>query len=427
MMHNTPPLPSSAVTATPYPHHLTIMHTTCHTAWGGLERRIFNESCWMAEHGHCIIIAAPPNTPLAEKAQNRCFEPNPWQYLPINFTNKSMGKDFFKLITHYKKRRPDVLNTHGNIDSKVALSAAKAFSLMVKKEIPCKILSRHISAHVKPTWYNKTLYGTLCDHIFTTADYTSKHLIATLNLDRNKVYTMPSGIAPMNHLPDRKIARKKLASDLGLAQDSHFIGFVGRVSPDKGVSDIVLAFLKIAHIFKHHHLVIVGDGEKEYLAKLQKIIHQDGTEHLKMPDQSTIKKTRTQSKKQDANLKDRIHFIGFHENIWPFIRAFDCKILATAKQFEGISQALLEAMFARCPVIASAYGGTPEIVRHAETGFLFKPHNSDEIADRICDVLNNETQTNRIVEQAFKNVKSKYTINTMGKRTLAIYKQTTHM
>ncbi len=428
-MHKTH-LPPSAVTAALSPHYyppLTIMHTTCHSAWGGLERRIFNEACWMAKHGHRIIIAAPPNTPLAEKVQKKCFGPNPWQYLPIKFINKSMVKDFFMFINHYKKIRPDILNTHGNIDSKVALSAAKAFLFMEKREIPCKILSRHISAHVKPTWYNKMLYGTLCDHVFTTADYTTQHLISTLNLTPRKVLTMPSGITPMDHLPDRKIAREKLASDLGLAQDSHFIGFVGRVSPDKGVGDIIRAFLNIKEKLPHHHLVIVGDGETDYIASLieqaEGEVTLNGTPHtetMRSPQPVKISGSMEAINPPDQ-CQQRIHFMGFRENVWPYLAAFDCNVLASATQFEGISQALLESMFAKCPAIASNSGGSPEIITHGQTGLLFIQNDPADLSRQLLTLLHSANLGKNLADNAFSQVKTRHTLDAMGHRTLKIY------
>lgn len=388
---------------TAVPTYFTIMHTTCHRAWGGLERRIFNESRWMAAKGHHIVIAAPPDTPLSLRAQQRAEEEGDrrWQYIPIQFTGRSMVHDFFKLIRCFKSIQPDILNTHGNTDAKVALSAAAAFSMVHKKEaIPCKILSRHISAHVKPTWYNRQLYGNLCDRIFTTAAYTSRHLAKTLHLNKEKVLTLPSGITPPNDLPDRASARQNLAADLGLPQDVRFVGFVGRVSPDKGVGIIVQAFLKTMEQFPHHHLVIVGSGEADYLASLKK---------------------NPQSTKKNGQCSPRIHFVGFNENVWPYLTAFDCHILASATQFEGISQALLEAMFARCPVIASNTGGTPEIITHGKTGLLFPPNDAAALSHGLMQLISDPDLAKQMTLAAFSQVNTLHTIDAMGHRILDIY------
>ncbi len=133
---------------------IRILHTTCHTQFGGLEKRIFNEACWMAEKGHEIIIVAPRNTPLHDKSKAKGFLTH-----DAAFKRTSLAKDFFSLRALFKKFRPQVLNTHGNEDSKIALSAAMGMG------IPFRILSRHISAHVKKSLHNILLYKYLCDYV----------------------------------------------------------------------------------------------------------------------------------------------------------------------------------------------------------------------------------------------------------------------
>jgi len=403
---------------------MKIMHTTCHREFGGLEKRVYNESCQMAEKGHKLIIAAPANTPLMVKCLNRGF-----QCLPIEFTVKSALKDYFALKRLYSKLKPDVLNTHGNTDSKIALAAAwnmqaikgknkniRITSGLSKQEwiidkssinstIPCTILSRHVSADVKPSWYNRLLYNRLCKYVFTTADYTTNHLISNLDMDPERIFTLPSGIIPPAEMPERNTARHNLAAELTTSLSpeakhqinahSRFIGFVGRVSQDKGVDAIIKAFLLIAEKLPDYHLVIVGQGDNKFVDEMKKLVKQ--TRH-----------------------SESIHFTGFKENTWPYYRAFDCNILAS-QEVEGISQSLLEAMYAKCPVAGSKIGGTCDIIRDGETGLLFGPNQSEEIAQCILHILNERIATEMRVDAAFEMVKERYIIDSMINQILNCY------
>jgi hypothetical protein len=69
--------------------HYKILQTTCHTQWGGLEKRIFNESVWMAQKGHTIIIVAPAKTPLFNKAKEYGFKT-----FAVEFKRIGMIKDY---------------------------------------------------------------------------------------------------------------------------------------------------------------------------------------------------------------------------------------------------------------------------------------------------------------------------------------------
>lgn len=406
---------------------MLIMHTTCHRQFGGLEKRIYNESCQMAEKGHKIIIAAPAKSPLMVKSLKRGFI-----CIPVEFTAKSSLRDYFALRRIYKIVKPDVLNTHGNTDSKIALAATLQLSIKrtdteekrtekilvakrygkdkiaIKSSVPCTILSRHISADVKPSWYNRLLYKRLSRYIFTTADYTTDHLISNLNVAPDRIFTLPSGILPPAELPGHERARGDLAAEINRAEArtdlnsaSRFIGFVGRVSEDKGVSSIIKAFLLIAELITKkdpaYHLVIVGHGESKFIDEMRNMVDQ-------------------------TRYKGFVHFTGFKENTWPYYRAFDCTILAS-REVEGISQSLLEAMYARSPVAGSKIGGTCDIIRDGETGLLFSPDNSEEIAHSILYILNDKVATESRIDAAFKMVLERYSIDSMVSQILKCYQK----
>ena len=367
---------------------LKIIHTTCHTQFGGLEKRIFNESCWMAERGHDIVIAAPRDTPLYDKAKKNGF-----LTLDAEFKRTSLVRDFPALRKLFKKFRPHILNTHGNEDSKIALSAAMGTG------IPLRILSRHISAHVGKSWYNALLYKYLCHQVFTTADYTTRHLMVTFGLPKERVQTVSSGIIPPKSLVEKTDARERLAREFGLDSPTRFVGFVGRVSSDKGVDIMIRAFHRVASRIPHH-LAVIGTGTDGYLADLKTCAGK-------------------------MNIGHRVHFTGFREDVWPYYRALDCNMLASRDingiPFEGIPQSVLEAMYAGCPVIGSMSGGIPDVISHDGTGLLFRTDDEEDLSEKLLQTLNDETSSGNRSENAFKMVISHHTIDAMGNKILGIY------
>ncbi|OGR28283.1 MAG: glycosyl transferase group 1 [Desulfobacterales bacterium RIFOXYA12_FULL_46_15] len=368
---------------------LKIIHTTCHTEFGGLEKRIFNESSWMAEKGHDIIIAAPGNTPLYNKAMEKGFITH-----DVKFKRSGIVKDFLALRKLIRNFKPHVLNTHGNEDTKIALSAAMGTG------IPLKILSRHISAHVGKSWYNGLLYHHLCNYVFTTADYTTRHLIKTFGIPNERVRTVSSGIIPPAILVEKAEAKKRLAKELSLDSSARFTGFVGRVSRDKGVDVVIKAFYRASSRIPHH-LAIIGTGTDEYLADLRACA-------------------------KDLNIEHRVHFTGFREDVWPYYRALDCKMLASRDingiPFEGIPQSILEAMYAGCPVIGSESGGIPDVIKSGITGLLFRVDDEGDLSEKLLQTLDNEAASRARSENAFRMVQDHHTIDAMGDKILRIYR-----
>jgi glycosyltransferase involved in cell wall biosynthesis len=368
--------------------HYKIIHTTCHTQWGGLEKRIFNEAVWMRNQGHQIIIIAPRESPLFKRAKKQGFH-----VYAISFSRIGFIADYRNLVRIFQNELPDIVNTHGNSDTKIALPAAE------KTKVPCRIISRHISAHVKNSWYNRLLYKRLCHYVFTTADYTTRHLQTLFNLKDTQVFSIPSGILPPDTLPSRESARKNLAETLGCPSDTRFLGFVGRLSEDKGVVTLVQAFQQLSrHI--PHHLVLVGDGPDAYRDRLEKM-------------------------GRDSDTRSRIHFTGFMDDVWPVYRALDCKVLASRNihgiPFEGVPQALLEAMYCACPVIGSRTGGIPDIIDHDTTGLLFSDNDANELSEMILQTLRNTDAAQQRAKTAKEKVEKHHTIDAMGKKILTIY------
>jgi glycosyltransferase involved in cell wall biosynthesis len=370
--------------------HDKIIHTTCNTQWTDLEKRIFSESLWMEQNGHKIIIAAPKNTPLFLKAKQHGFK-----VYGIEFRRFSTIKDYKSLKNIFYNEKPDVVNTHGNRDSGIALYAAK------NEDVPLRILSRHTSTHVKNSWYNRIIYKKLCHYIFTTSDYTAKHLQKKLKLNHMRIFSMPNGITLPDSLLDRDEARQALATELGLDPETRFIGFAGQISRKKGVSTILRAFKNIKSKLSGYHVAIVGEGSKKYLNFLYNLA-------------------------KDLQIANSVHFVGPKENVWPYYRGFDCKILPSKDingiPFEDIPQALLEAMYCSCPVIGSESGGIIDIIEHEKTGLLFKTQNPSDLADKILQTLHDKTATKKRVETAYELAIKKHSIDTMGRNIIRIYR-----
>ncbi|QTA93824.1 glycosyltransferase family 4 protein [Desulfonema magnum] len=351
--------------------------------------RVFNESRWMAEKGHHIIIAAPKHSPLYKKASQEG-----WEVCDISFDKFGMLRDFFRVRSLLKKIRPHVLNTHGNTDTKVALTAARGL------EIPCVIRSRHSTPRVRNSWYNRILYKKLTCYIFTSANFVKHQLVRDLDVSENRIFSLPSGFFPPSDLPEHEEARQNLATELNVSPQTRFVGFVGRLSNEKGLSFLTDAFAKISNtplrrgdMMPDYHLVLVGKGG--FLSALEDQV-------------------------QEKKIRDKVHFLGFRENPWPYFRAFDCHVLASSK-YEAAAQSVQQAMYARCPVVGTDAGGIPDLIVHEKTGLLVPPDNSNLLAEAILNTITAPDASEQRAENAFQFVSANHTMDAMGGKILDIY------
>jgi glycosyltransferase involved in cell wall biosynthesis len=361
---------------------LKIVHTESHRSWGGQESRVLSECLWMKKNGHRVWLAAPARSQLYARAQVAGLDV--WA---MGFNNLSAVSDFIGLRRRLRKIAPDVLNTHGNMDAKVGLMAARGLS------IPCIVRSRHHSHPVSPSWYNKWMYRYLSHYIFTTAQAVADQIVRDLLVDPAKVVSVASGIVVPTVLTPRETAIRQMQETFALDRDVRFVGSVAMLRDWKGHRYLVEAFGAISAAFPRHHLVIVGDGDE--MAALNR-------------------------QGESCGLTGRIHFTGFRDDPWPCFRAFDLNVLASTKN-EGIPQVLLQAMVAGCPVIGTRVGGIPDIVDDGLNGWLVAPSDATALAGAMSAILIDPQKAQERARRASRYVADHYTIDAMGRRILDLY------
>ncbi|MCP3941312.1 MAG: glycosyltransferase family 4 protein [Desulfobacteraceae bacterium] len=360
---------------------LNILHTVSNNQWGGQERRVYNECRWMNQKGHAITIITPKDTPLYKKSKTRG-----WQTHGIEFKKHGILGDFFKIKSILKDFKPDVLNTHGNMDAKLALTAAR------KMNIPCVILSRHITPAVNNTWYNRLLYTKLCTYVFTTADCTTRQIIQDLGVPEDRAFTISSGIIPPQKKLSRQTAREKIARELDQDANTRYIGYIGRFDPAKGLMELLQAFAQIKNHIPEYRLVMVGQTIPWYDLK---------------------------KKAKELGVETLVFFTGYKKDPWPYYRAFDCKVLAS-RDNEGIAQSLLEAMFSGCPVIGTNVGGIPDIIKDQENGLITPPKDPTALASKLLKTIKDTKETAKRVKNASQFVSRNHTIDVMGEKILKL-------
>ena len=161
----------------------------------------------------------------------------------------------------------------------------------------------------------------------------------------------------------RKLSRKDARRELGIKGDKKVILCVANLRAEKGHEYLVEAMESVSTHYHESTLFVVG---QDYLkGRIKDLV---------------IKK----------NLQDRIFFAGFvpPDKLPKYMRAADIFVLPSLR--EGLPIALLEAMAAGLPIVATNVGGMPEIIKEDENGFLVEPMDSQQLAKKIIFLLQNE-------------------------------------
>jgi L-malate glycosyltransferase len=164
----------------------------------------------------------------------------------------------------------------------------------------------------------------------------------------------------------------------------------------KGQTDLLHAMREVARLRPEARLVLVGDGARRPL--VERCARQLG-------------------------IAEHCQFLGHRRDVAAILAR--AQLAVSASHAEGISNALLEAMAARLPVVATAVGGTPEIVRDGENGLLVPPGAPAALARRILELLEDAPLRSRMGARGRRIVEREFSIDAMRASYDALYEDLT--
>jgi glycosyltransferase involved in cell wall biosynthesis len=116
---------------------------------------------------------------------------------------------------------------------------------------------------------------------------------------------------------------------------------------------------------------------------------------------------------------DRVVFAGYRDDV-PALLA-GCDVFCLPSEMEGLPLVVLEAMAQGKPVVATAVGGTPELVVHGETGLLVQPGDVDALAAALAQLLADPEHARRMGEAGRERVQREFGAAAMAQRILELY------
>jgi glycosyltransferase involved in cell wall biosynthesis len=181
--------------------------------------------------------------------------------------------------------------------------------------------------------------------------------ILQCGVPEHKVAVIHNGIVA-EHYRREDYAPGFIRGQFDIPADASVVGYVGRLSPEKGQADLLDAAASLIPHRSKLWLVFVGDG----------------------PDQEKL-----QRQAESLGIASRVIFTGHLHDVRPVFRDLD--ILALTSHTEGLPNVVLEALCMEVPVVANDVGGVREIVQDGVTGLLLPPRSPERIADALARML----------------------------------------
>lgn len=340
----------------------------------GVASVAYESACQLAKRGHEVSVFIPKdNLRRKEQLEKKWeFEVIEMPSLPFfGYPSHRFGLGIGIGVRRLRKKNVDIIHTHTPFSvGWEAVFTAKFFGvpLVGTHHTFYDHYLRYIKLDYewgkKASWKYIVRYYNLCDQVISPSRALARELKKHGLRKSISVLANPIDIdffRPVSDLVQKEKTKKKLGVK------GKMLIYVGRVSYEKSIDQVIKAFGRAIKIIPDLNLVIVGDGpEKEKLENLA--------------DRLKIRK----------NLKFTGYLRG--KELLETLRAAD--IFITASKSENMPVSILEAMSAGLPVIGVDALGIPEIVQDGKNGFIATPDNTREMAEKIIMLVRDKELIN---------------------------------
>jgi glycosyltransferase involved in cell wall biosynthesis len=342
---------------------LTVLRIIARLNVGGPARHVILLDRGLAARGYRTLLihgaVGPGEASLEELAAAAAIPRLRIPELGRRISIVSDARAFMAVLRAIFRERPDVVHTHTAKAGTLGRVAAALFNATRRRQRRCLIVhtfhghvlhgyfSPAVSAAVRAA---EKLLGRLSDRVVTIAPSQHTELVERFGVippDRAVVIPLGLDLEPLFAIGQ---ASADPRAALGIPPESIVVGFVGRMVPIKDLPLLLKAFREAARIEPRLQLVLAGDGP------------------LRPALESTC----------PNELRDRVRFVGWTSDLPRFYAVVDMVALSSLN--EGTPVALIEAMAAAKPVVATRVGGVADVVQDGVTGLLVTSGDAGDLA-----------------------------------------------
>lgn len=283
------------------------------------------------------------------------------------------------------RERFDILHTHkfgSNLWGTVIGRACR---------VPVIVAQEHSwSYHGNPLriWLDRHVVSQLATRFVAVSRADASAMVRIEGVPAEKVVVLPSA----SYIPPPPSSRP-VREELSLSEEVPVVATACVLRPEKAVTLLLEAFAAVLRDLPAAHLLIAGDG----------------------PCRAELEKQARQ-----LRIDSGVHFLGYREDVVSVLRAADVAVLSSHR--EGTPLLVAECMAAGTPLVASAVGGIPDMVRDGETGVLVPPQDAAALQKALLRLLRDPAGRERLANRASGQL-ANYTIDAVAARYGKLYQQ----
>jgi glycosyltransferase involved in cell wall biosynthesis len=347
---------------------MNVVHLTASTFFGGPERQMLGLARSLEEDARTVFLS------FAEHGRCRAFQSicreEGFESIALENDTPRLRSAVREIACQLQRVEADILLCHGYKSNILGRPAARRLG------IPAVAVSRG--------WTGENLRVRLYEWLDRRHLHFMDHVVAVSSAQAAKVRkagvpahrltTIPNAIDPDRFTDSDSRYRSKLERYFH-GPRKRIIGAAGRLSPEKGFDVFLEAAARLLDVDPTIGFVLFGEG----------------------PCRGAL-----QQRIAELGLIGSAVLAGFRNDLDRFIAQLDLFVLPSYT--EGLPNVVLEACAAGVPVVATAVGGTPEVIQDGVSGFLVPPGDIEQLAARMDEALENEERLREIAFQGRQRV-----------------------
>jgi glycosyltransferase involved in cell wall biosynthesis len=226
------------------------------------------------------------------------------------------------------------------------------------------------------------------DAVIAVSEADRRRMVAEIGMPEERVVLIHNGIDGDGRGDGERVRR-----ELGLPPGVPVLIQTATLRPQKAVEVMIAATAILRRTYPEVRLLVAGQGD---VARLQSVASGHG-------------------------VSDGVLLLGPRVDVADLLAAASVGVLSS--DFEGMPLAVLEYMAAGLPVVATAVGGVPEIVREGETGFLVAPRDPAALAERVSRLLGDPALARDMGERGRRRQREAFSRQTMVGAVTTLYER----
>jgi glycosyltransferase involved in cell wall biosynthesis len=235
------------------------------------------------------------------------------------------------------------------------------------------------------TFLDREVVARLSTVMIAVSEWDRRNLIEQERIPADLIRVLANGIAPADVVAHGTPTLARVA-------DTHLIGAVGRLYPEKGYAYLIEAVAMLRDSGYNVRCVILGDGPQA--GELRELIERTG-------------------------VGEQVQLLGRRDDVEQVVRELDVAVLCSIR--EGSPLAMLEYMAAGAPIVASAVGGVPELVQDGVHGVLVTPADPRALHDGIAKLLDDRSLAGRLGAAARARCAAEFDLDALVRQIELLY------